>query len=123
MTGIDVLDGAALLIERGHCTGANARDTEGRPVYPHDPEAVAWDMTGALLVAGRDAVTGAFLDALHGVAKSVGVFGYDAAREWRCEELPTLTREMCEKVWKWEDAAGRKVAHVLSAIERAKEYV
>ncbi len=119
----DVLDHATELIRQGHAQGANALDADGKKVNPFDPTAVAWDACGALLVAGRDAVGGAFSEALHAFAEAAGVTGFEAARDWRCDELPALTRQMCEQVWEWEDAIPPALApgKVALAFKRAKE--
>lgn len=42
---------AAVLVERGWCKGANARDKNGKQVSPTDPAACAWCMVGAVFKA------------------------------------------------------------------------
>lgn len=122
-SGKAVLGAAAALIEeRGYCSGANARNADGRKVSPFDAEAVSFDACGAMLVVGREASGYAFVDALHAFAQAVGVFGFEDAKNLRDTNVPARTRAMCEKVWEWEDAPGRTAEHVLSAFKRAREY-
>jgi hypothetical protein len=48
MNGQSFLREAALLIGRGWCCGAAARDCAGAPVEASDPGATNWSLTGAL---------------------------------------------------------------------------
>lgn len=119
---VAVLDAAASLIaEHGHCKSADAHNAQGRPVMPHDSTARTWGITGALVLVGKPATGRVFLDALHAFAKAVGVFGFAEVRDWDWSEVPALSRQLCERVWEWEDRPGRTAEHVLRAFDRAKE--
>lgn len=119
---IVVLSAATELVERAHTKGADARDDQGRPVLPTENDAVAWSAAGALFKAGRAVRFPVFLDALAALAAAVGVDAGDV-RRWPEEQAPTLTRQLCERVWEWEDRPHRTTGHVLSALARAKEMI
>lgn len=52
MLASEFLDSAKALIEKGWCQQATARDCNDNRVDPYTPEAVEWDIVGALLLAG-----------------------------------------------------------------------
>ncbi|HET8751330.1 MAG TPA: hypothetical protein VFM43_02245 [Gaiellaceae bacterium] len=70
MNGHDVLHQTAMLIRKGWCCGADARDCSGLAVAASDPAATAWSLPGALArVSERpDADLTALRDALWGIS-------------------------------------------------------
>jgi len=115
-----VLHDTAKLLMRGRCVEADARDSQGRPVFPTEKSAVAWSVTGALLKAAREATGRCFLDALRGLALAVGA-EVASPRDWPESETPVIARRLCEQVWEFEDGASN--AAVFEMIERALEHV
>src|SRR5262249_15459851 len=68
MATTNVLSGAMALIQRGHCTGPNAKDAKGGS-QATDPNAVCWSIYGALLrVTGGPPHRGV----IYGAARIVG---------------------------------------------------
>ena len=51
MTSAEFLTAIIALLNSGTawCKGANARDADGLPCAPRSPNAVSWDLTGALI--------------------------------------------------------------------------
>jgi hypothetical protein len=121
-TPLEVLSTAAGLIEHdGYCRGNDALDFAGKATLPIPGKVSAWSMTGALLASSRDSGL-AFFHALRSVAVAVGArIEEDAVETMRWDEAPVVVRGWSEHVWKWEDAPGRTVEHVLRAFDRAKE--
>lgn len=118
-----VLAAAAAMIEEGGlCQGADARTADGAAVFPHDRRARSWSITGALLVAGREASGTVFIESLHALAVALGEAKLSPL-PIRWDHAPGLARRWSERVWKWEDAPGRTVEHVLRTFDRAKEGV
>jgi hypothetical protein len=99
MNGHDVLHETALLIGKGWCRGADARDCFGLAVAASDPAETAWSLPGALArVSERpEADLGALRDALWGIS---GV-------------IPDASLEH------WNDAAGRSQEEMLTMLAGA----
>lgn len=99
MDGHDYLHETAILIRRGWCCGADARDHFGTAVAASDPAATAWSLTGALArVSERDdASLGALSDALWGIAGVIPDSSLDA----------------------WNNASGRSQVETLEMLARA----
>jgi hypothetical protein len=55
---------------------------------------------------------------LEALARAIGARG-----EILPKDDPDQTREMCEKIWEWEDQDWRTIDHVLAAFTRAGEAV
>lgn len=51
VTTADILERAAVVLHRGWCRGALARNARGKKVMPEAPEACAWCMAGAVFRA------------------------------------------------------------------------
>lgn len=70
MDGHAFLRETAVLIARGWCCGAEARDGSGSAVDASDPAATAWSLRGALAVVSDrpDAEANALRDALWGIS-------------------------------------------------------
>lgn len=84
VNGHDVLHETAVLIEKGWCSGADARDRSGNAVAAHDPAAAAWSLTGALAAVSErsDLPLAALSDALWGIS---GVISDSSLDGWNDE--------------------------------------
>ena len=94
---------AAVLIARGWCQGALARDEAGNSVEPWSESAVRWSPLGALTKAWYERQ-----------ARSPG--GFEAA--WTAVSLATGGAPE-----EWNAASWRTRPHVLSAFQRARDWL
>lgn len=100
MSTLDVLVRARALVERGWCTGVEARDEHGNQCDESDsPSAVSWCMIGAVYRGARKEDDIAL-----------------ARKAARC-----LTATVGGLLDQWNDAPGRTQSEVLAAFDRAIE--
>ncbi len=92
-----VLLKAAAIVRKGWCTGAPAKDAEGRPCGPRDKQAVAWCAIGAI-----QKVCGGPED------------GYEARYALRLV-LPNFNQSVQE----WNDVWAKDGEHVAEMFEKA----
>ena len=80
MNGHEVLQETAILIRRGWCRGADARDCSGNAVAAGDPSATAWSLLGALAAVSERAETDltALSEALWGISGVIADSSLDA---------------------------------------------
>lgn len=100
MDGKAFLRETAVLIARGWCRGAEARNGSGSPVDASDPSATAWSLRGALAVVSDrpDAEANALRDALWGISGVISDSELDG----------------------WNDAAGRSQGDTLRMLANAR---
>ena len=104
----DLLLSARSLVERGWCQGASAASRDGRHVDPWDPLAERWSVIGALIAVwakwrGAGGSRSAILAFQRGNVALLGAI----------DDVPQM----------WNDAPGRTLDEVLSALDRAAQLV
>ncbi len=104
----DLLLSARDLVERGWCQGTSAASRDGRRVDPWDPLAERWSVIGALI-----AVWAKWRDTAGSRSAILAFQLGNIALLGAIDDVPQ----------RWNDASGRTLDEVLSALDRAAQLV
>lgn len=116
MNGSDLLHEAGVLVGRGWCQDAVARDASGGEVDACAPDAVEWSLLGALQAAAFGDSSTEITDIGVAVAAIAQLIADPSLPDWN--DVPTRTRlDVVDLLARAEQIAARHIAAVERAVQ------
>lgn len=95
------------------------RDVLAAAALHIDYNGVSRSVTDAMVIASKRGKARLLLHALHAFATAIGLDAVDDLRGARWEVAPDRVRQLCERIWAWEDQPERTAEQIVWALAEA----